>query len=459
MRNYFLCQLLLASIASICFYSCGKKNSSRQPDEEIVSAANVNNQQGHLVQTKTFQSEVGQKWQDLQLRILKQPAGANPYGLNGVRNFAYCGIALYESVVPGMPAYQSLHGQLTDMPEMPTTEPGKAYHWPTCANAALAFMNKHFYTATNAPAYQPAMDSLENALNDEYQLQADAATFARSKEFGIAVAEKVFAWSTTDSANHASDPYTPNGPAGSWTNTAPNPPGIFAPYWGHNRLFVQGSTSGTASAPPPEYSETPGSAYYNMAKEVYDVSQTLTPEQIAAAEYYRDSPGYPSGAAYIPIFNQIMQNENPPLDFYALAHVKTGISIAESQINCFRLKYDLLQDRPVRYIKNVLGHSTWSTLISTPPFPDFPSGHSQTGGAFAAAMTSLFGGNYSFTVHTYDYLGMAPRTYSSFDEMAVDIGKARVYGGIHYTYSCVEGRKQGEKIAQNVLNILRFKKD
>jgi hypothetical protein len=91
-----------------------------------------------------------------------------------------------------MPAYQSLHGQLTDMPEMPSTEPGKGYHWPTCANAALSFMNKHFYTATNAPAYQPAMDSLENALNAEYKSQVDAATFARSKEFGIAVAEKVF---------------------------------------------------------------------------------------------------------------------------------------------------------------------------------------------------------------------------------------------------------------------------
>jgi hypothetical protein len=43
-------------------------------------------------------------------------------------------------------------------------------------------------------------------------------------------------------------------------------------------------------------------------------------------------------------------------------------------------------------------------------------------------MTSLFGDNYSFTVHTYDYLGMAPRPYSSFDEMAVDIGKQEYMG-------------------------------
>jgi hypothetical protein len=54
MRNYFLSQLLVASIASICFYSCGKDKSKQQPTEETASIANVNSQQGHLIQTKTF---------------------------------------------------------------------------------------------------------------------------------------------------------------------------------------------------------------------------------------------------------------------------------------------------------------------------------------------------------------------------------------------------------------------
>jgi len=74
-------------------------------------------------------------------------------------------------------------------------------------------------------------------------------------------------------------------------------------------------------------------------------------------------------------------------------------------------------------------------------------------------MTSIFGENYHFTLHTYDNKGMAPRSYNSFSEMAADIGKARVYGGIHYTYSCEEGRRQGERIARNILNTLKFKKD
>ena len=451
--------MLLIVVSGLIFSSCQKQVDEPANQEEIASVANANSQHGHLVQTKTFSAEVAQKWQDMQLRILRQPAGSNPYGLNGVRSFAYCGVALYESVVPGMPAYQSLYGQLTNMPEMPATEPGKAYHWPTCANATLAYMNKHFYTVANAPAYQSSMDSLENVLNAAYQAEVNAETFQRSKDFGRTVAERIFTWSTTDGANHASDPYIPNGGIGSWTNTAPNPAGIFSPYWGNNRPFVQGSTTGTSSPLPPPYSTDPNSAYYAMAKEVYDIWQTLTPEQIATALYFRDSPGFPAGAAYVSIFSQIMHVENPQLDFYALAHAKTGIAIKESQINCWKIKYQFLQDRPIRYIRDVLGHITWSPLIGTPAFPDFPSGHSQTGGAFAIALTSLFGDNYQFTIHTYDYLGMAPRTYNSFDEMVVDIGRSRVYGGIHYTYSCVEGKKQGEKIAANVLNILKFRKD
>jgi hypothetical protein len=52
--------------------------------------------------------------------------------------------------VPGMPAYQSLSGQLTDFPAMPSTEPGKAYHWAASANAALAEMNRRLFPATSA---------------------------------------------------------------------------------------------------------------------------------------------------------------------------------------------------------------------------------------------------------------------------------------------------------------------
>jgi len=195
-----------------------------------------------------------------------------------------------------------------------------------------------------------------------------------------------------------------------------------------------------------------------MVKEVYDISQTLTPAQQATAFYFHDDPGFQAGTHYLSIFSQVMNNEKPSLDFYAVAQVKTGIALAESQIGCWIIKYQLLVERPIRYIRDVLGHTTWNPLIPTHPHPEFPSGHAQTGGAFAAAMTNVFGANYQFTIHTYDNLGMTPRTYQSFFDLAEDVGRARVYGGIHYTYTCNVSIQQGAKIVGNILNTLRFKK-
>jgi len=445
--------LMLLSFCFMFLISCYKEIGNK------VKFGDHGQNNGHLQQTKTFSSEVAQKWQDLQNRFLRTPTSANSYGRHGHRYFAYCGIALYESVVPGMPSYQSLQDQLTDMPDMPSTKPGKAYDWPTSANAALAYMNKHFYTLTNTTAANVAsMDSLENALNSEYQSSLSAEVFQRSKDFGRIVGERIFTWSTTDGSLDTYPPYVAAA-LPLWTPTAPNPTSVADPYWGNNRLFVQGSTTGTASPAPPPYSTNPNSEYYAMVKEVYDVSQKLTPEQIATALYFRDSPGFQAGTAYISIFSQVMDIENPQLDMYALAHAKAGIALAESMINCWKIKYQILLDRPIRYIREVLGHSTWNPVFATPGHPDFPSGHSQNGGAMAAVLSSLLGDNYQFTLHTYDNLGMTPRTYKSFNEMADDVGRSRVYAGIHYTYSCVEGKKQGEKIARNILNILKFKKD
>ncbi|MEO7396999.1 MAG: hypothetical protein ABIW84_00390 [Ilumatobacteraceae bacterium] len=80
----------------------------------------------------------------MQLDMLRVPLAPGAKSQAADRALAYCGIAAYEAVVPGMPAYQSLTGQLNSFPAMPVAEPGKAYHWAASANAALAEMNRRF---------------------------------------------------------------------------------------------------------------------------------------------------------------------------------------------------------------------------------------------------------------------------------------------------------------------------
>jgi hypothetical protein len=340
---------------------------------------------------------------------------------------------------------------------MPDTKPGVAYHWPTCANAALAFMNKHLSSGTS-DANKASMDSLENALNAGYQSEIDADEFQRSVDFGKAVAEIVFNWSTTDGSATVYPPYFPPVGPGLWEPTPPGFGPAAFPYKGNDRLFVQGSLDGSDPTPFAAYSTDPSSTYFAQEKEVYDISETLTQKDSATGLYYRDAPGYPAGGHYLSIVMQVLQNEQSGLDKAAVTFAQTGIAAADAFVGCWKVKYQYNIERPITYIAGVMGFPLWKPLFNTPPHPDFPSGHSTEGGAFEITLTNLFGANYHFTNHTYDYLGMPPQTYSSFADMAAQIGNARVLGGIHTRFACGQGRVQGQKIAQNILNKLQFLK-
>src|ERR1700754_3718613 len=234
MKQKIVFAILLLAVASLLNFSCRKQ--SNQEDN------------GHLHQTKTYSSDVVKKWLGVQLPLLYSPAVS--YGVNAGRYMAYCGVALYEAVVPGMPGYQSLSGQLNEMPQMPQTEPGKAYHWPTCANAALAEMTRKLFTFN--PATNDAAQKLEDELNRIYATEVgDTAIIGRSKAFGKAVAEKVFNWSTTDHPWSAWAPLvlTDNSPGRWWPeNNNPTIANGLA-YWGDTRTMVAGSIENVTSAP------------------------------------------------------------------------------------------------------------------------------------------------------------------------------------------------------------------
>src|SRR5262245_26197126 len=61
-------------------------------------------------QANVYSSDVVLRWMDMQLELMRT---SSPFigGLPPSRLFAYTGIALYEAVLPGMPAYRSLAGQ------------------------------------------------------------------------------------------------------------------------------------------------------------------------------------------------------------------------------------------------------------------------------------------------------------------------------------------------------------
>ena len=458
----------LFSIVTFVFSACQKQMDFPATKKELPSAAKNTKDQGHLKQAKTFSSDVVIRWINLQLQMNKAPLPAGTAGHANDRCQAYCGVALYESVVQGMPAYQSLYGQLTDFPAMPSTEPGMAYHWAESANAALAEMNRLLFPAT-ADANKTAMINLENSFQSIYATEVDAATLERSRVFGIEVATRVFKWASADGSANVNGPYVfPQGtglpPAGTglWVPTSPPPAAIAGPFTWQRRLLVPGSSDGTALAPPPPFSAVPGSPFYNMVKEVYDASATpatLTADQKAMANYFKDVPGYSPGGTYVALMSHALELTKPTLDMAALTYVKVGLAQHDATIVLFTDKYKFNLVRPLTYIRAYIDPN-WVTYVPTPNHPEFPSGHSTTGGAVLGMMSKIFGENFKFTLHTYDYspLNYPPRSYTSFTQLSNEISDSRFYGGLHYKATLEKSTAQGAKVAENILNKIRFKK-
>jgi len=444
-----------AVIAFLFIGLAGCQKHLKENEEEILSSSNHGH--GNDEDARNYSSKVIREWMNVQLRIMQSaPPGV---GLFNSRYIGYNGVAVYEAIVPGMQGYQSLAGQLNGLGALPHIQNDKKYHWPSAANTALATMNRSFYT-TASPYFKGLIDSLENAFNTQFQAEVGMQTFTRSSNFGKAIAQAIFAWSTTDGSAGPFPAYVPPVGPGLWQPTPPAFAPAVGPYYGTTRTFVLGSLNGSVPVPPSPYSADPTSAYYLREKEVYDISQTLTPQQTAQALYYRDNPGFQGGGgAYLSLLYQLLQIERPRLDEAAYDFALTGIGLADAIIGCWKAKYDPIfnDERPIRYIRTELGHPAWNPLFATPPHPDVPSGHSTGAGAMEIVFNKLFGKHYQFTNHAYDTLGMPPQVYANFGDMAKQIGDSRVFAGIHTRYACIVGREQGNKIASNIIKRLKFK--
>lgn len=470
---------LATVVLLVLFFSCQKNIDNPVTQEEIQTSTNSNNQNGHLQQTKTFSADVVVRWLNMQLDMLRVPLTGGATGSQAAnRAMAYCGIATYEAVVPGMPGYQTLTGQLNGFPAMPSTEPGKAYHWAASANAALAEINRRLFPGRSV-ANTAQIEKVKDSLQTIYATEVDPATLERSVIFGTEVATRVFTWAAADGSANVNPPYDPAhfppenphnfvGP-GFWVQalvggnplltTPPNNPQATNPYAYQLRLITPDVTNGTALEPPPAYSTTPGSPFYEMVKDVYDKSQVLTPAQTAMALYHRDAPGYPGGGHFVAILSQVLVKAGSMLDVAALAYAKTGIASFDATTICFVNKYTYNLVRPINYIRNVMGYTTWNALFNTPGHPEFPSAHAVNSAAIAAILTDVLGDNFQFTLHTYDYLNLPARDYSSFNAMAKEMSDSRVFGGIHYQASCDKGLLLGAKVAQNILGKVKFLKE
>jgi membrane-associated phospholipid phosphatase len=205
--------------------------------------------------------------------------------------------------------------------------------------------------------------------------------------------------------------------------------------------------------PPPPYSEEAGSEFHRNAREVYDISNRATQEQRQFALYWADDPGKtPTPAGHWAfIANDLLKQRRASLAEAAQTLALLNMAMSDAFVAGWATKYSLNVLRPVTYVQLVFDSAWVPTLMDTPPFPEYPSGHSVQSSAAARVLAQVFGGQTRFTDNTHNDRGWGPRSFDSFQAAADEAARSRLYAGIHFGFGVEGGKVQGRCVADKVL--------
>ncbi|GAB3492570.1 hypothetical protein GCM10027341_06850 [Spirosoma knui] len=412
---------------------------------------------------------VAVQWMDLFLEVERYAPGYRPPV--AARALGYIGLAAYETVIPASTEYQSVASRFKGL-TVPKPEAGKAYRWDVAVNETYYVMMKNFFPHV-VDADKARIDALYKKLD---VTTGDADVLKRSKAFGKAMAQAVFAYSKTDAAGHEAflrnnpTDYVPPTGTGKWQPTAPDFMRALLPYWGKVRTFVATESDKVAKAPLP-YGTAVITPFFAQGLEIYNITSPLSYEQQWIAEFWSDDIyklTFEPAGRWLAIAQQVIKQEKVSLQKAAYTYAKVGIGLSDIGVACWNSKYIYNVERPIAFIQKAI-NQRWHPRLNnpiaelnglTPPFPSYPSGHSCFGAVAAEVLTDIYGANYPMTDRCHEgrtEFNGKPRSFNNFYEMATENAYSRISLGVHYRMDCDEGLRMGYAIGRRV-NQLNWKK-
>jgi len=255
-------------------------------------------------------------------------------------------------------------------------------------------------------------------------------------------------------------------------------PGFLVPQWGGVKPFAL--TNGSQFRPKGP-ARNPSALYKKQAALIVRLTARLDDRQKCIAEYWADGPASETPPGHWNLHARtVSQQHDYTIDddaklFFALNNAELDASIAVWEAKRF---YD--SERPIAAIRflfsgktiptwggtrenpaTVLGEN-WkpyqSDTFLTPPFPEFPSGHSCFSSAAASILKSFTGsntynGSFTFAAGSSKTQTGIPAadvtlTWPTFTAAAEEAGLSRLYGGIHFSQANLASRMMGKKIGK-----------
>ena len=381
------------------------------------------------------------------------------------RIFAYTNIAAYEALRLGYKNYPSYAGKLNGLQPLPLPYPGKEYSYPVASVIAFSTVAQKLVFDANA-----VKEMEKEYLKQLEGLHMKQELLDSSVSYGRAVGNHIIAWASKDGylQRNSMPAYIVTKESGRWQPTPPNYADAIETNWKTLRPLALDSCSQFKPVAPTRYDTTKNGAFYKEAYQVYDAIKNPQQSDSAIAWYWDDNPNTSITNGHITYFQQknspgghwihiacsVAQHEK----FDAMKTVslvsKTAIAMYDAFISCWDAKYTYNYVRPETFINQYIDKD-WVPLIQTPPFPEYPSGHSVASSSAATVLTQMVGEKYMFTDSAEVPYGRPTRSFNSFYEAADQASISRLYGGIHFITAITNGKAEGRKVGSFVMGKLK----
>ncbi len=252
---------------------------------------------------------------------------------------------------------------------------------------------------------------------------------------------------------------------GIWRRTPPFFRTPELPHWKNVRpIHLNSAAQFRPSGPPPINSPAYRAALEEVDRFGGKSSALRSEEQSDIAHFwsdfsYTETPvgHWNSIARKIATDRKTTPKENAHL-FWLL---NTGM--ADAAVACWDAKYFYDSWRPITALQEgidqlkISPQPDWTPLLTTPSHPEYVSGHSTFSGVAAGILRRFFGSDRIEFAVSSDTLKTATRRFTSLSSCADECSVSRVFGGIHFRFSCEDGLQLGEKIAEWTWNKTRKK--
>lgn len=328
-------------------------------------------------------------------------------------------------------------------------------HRPFAVRARTPAAGASADAAANEAAYRVLL-GLFPSRTDKYRPtyeQAMAAipagdAKARGSAVGTEVAAKVLALRANDGRSADLAPYVPGSGIGQFRGT--NPINRLGPLI---RPFAVGDfASFNLPGPPALTSAAYARDFAELVAYGGASSTQRSAEQLEIARFHTEPPGT--------LWSRNLRRfatSQPTLADNAHLMTRIWVSYQDAVGACFAAKYRYQFWRPLTAIPEAdrddnpatTADPGWKPVLPTPNHPEYPAAHGCASGAIAEAITLHFGT--PRVAFEFDSTASPKRrAYASTTELVSEIENARVWGGMHYRQSAIDGAMLGREVARRV---------